>query len=138
MWLQPLEALSADGDPVTEIAAYIDRKLEMSRENPKASRLFAMEILQGAPVMAGVLSERLKTLVDEKAAVIRRWVAEGRLAQVDPYHFIFMIWATTQHYADFEAQIRAILGDRVDRPAHYDHARAALEQVLIRGVVAKP
>ena len=64
-------ARSGDGDPATEIAAYIDRKLEMSRDNPKASRLFAMEIIQGAPMLGDVLAGRLKRLVDEKAAVIR-------------------------------------------------------------------
>jgi TetR/AcrR family transcriptional regulator len=135
MWLKPLEAVAADGDPAAEITAYIDRKLEMARDNPKASRLFAMEILQGAPVMADVLTGRLKALVDEKAAVIRRWVAEGQLAPVDPYHFIFMVWATTQHYADFEVQIRALLGDRIDRPAHFEAARKTLERVLVTGVV---
>lgn len=137
MWLQPLEAVSAEGDPAAEITAYIDRKLEMARENPKASRLFAMEILQGAPVMASVLTGRLKALVDEKATVIRRWVAAGRLAPVDPYHFIFMVWATTQHYADFEVQIRALLGDRVDRPEHFEMARKTLERVLVTGVISK-
>lgn len=138
LWLAPLEALSPDGDPQAEITAYLDRKLEMSRKNPKASRLFAMEVLQGAPQMADVLSERLKRLVDEKAAVIQRWVDEERLAKVDPYHFIFMIWATTQHYADFETQIRAILGNRANRRAHYETARHTLEQVLMRGIVARP
>jgi TetR/AcrR family transcriptional regulator len=137
MWLQPLEALDADGDPVSEITSYIDRKLEMSRATPTASRLFAMEIMQGAPVLGPVLSGRLKRLVDEKAAVIRRWVAEGRLAPIDPYHLIFMIWATTQHYADFEVQIRAILGARAERPAHFDTARTTLEQLLIKGVTGK-
>lgn len=137
MWLQPLEAVSADGDPATELTAYIDRKLEMSRDNPTASRLFALEILQGAPVLGEVLAGRLKTLVDEKAALIRRWVAEGRLAPVDPYHFIFMVWATTQHYADFEVQIRALLGPRVDRPQHFETARATLEHVLVAGVTRK-
>ena len=72
MWLEPLEHLDAAGDPATEIAAYIDRKLEMSRDNPKASRLFAMEIIQGAPILGSTLRGRLKTLVDDKAAVIRR------------------------------------------------------------------
>jgi TetR/AcrR family transcriptional regulator len=138
MWLQPLEALSADGDPAEEIAGYIDRKLEMSRDNPKASRLFAIEVLQGAPILGEVLAGRLKNLVDDKAAVIRRWVAEGRLAAIDPYHLIFMIWATTQHYADFEVQIRAILGSRVDRPAHFELATATLEQVMLRGLIQKP
>jgi TetR/AcrR family transcriptional regulator len=135
MWLAPLEQLSTTGDPASEIAAYIDRKLELSRDNPKASRLFANEILQGAPVLRGVLADRLKKLVDEKAEVIRGWIAEGKMAPVDPHHFIFMIWATTQHYADFEVQMRAILGERVDRPEHFATAKATLEQVFLRGVV---
>ena len=134
MWLQPLQALGPDGDPAAEIAAYIDRKLEMSRDNPTASRLFAIEIMQGAPVLRDVLAGRLKKLVDEKAAVIHRWIGEGHLAPVDPYHLILMIWATTQHYADFEVQIRALLGSRIDRPAHFDTAKATLEQVFLRGV----
>ena len=138
MWLQPLEALGADGDPAAEIRAYIDRKLEMSRDNPKASRLFAIEIMQGAPVLGAVLSGRMKVLVDQKAAVIRRWTAEGRLAPVDPYHLIFMIWATTQHYADFDVQIRAVLGERAARPDHFDTARATLERVFLNGIVGKP
>jgi TetR/AcrR family transcriptional regulator len=134
MWLQPLEALVQDGDPAREISDYIDRKLEMARDNPKASRLFAMEIIQGAPVLGDVLTGRLKTLVDEKAAIIRRWVAEGKLAPIDPYHLIFMVWATTQHYADFETQIRAILGPRAERPSHFALAKATLEQVFLKGV----
>jgi TetR/AcrR family transcriptional regulator len=92
MWLQPLEHLDPSGDPASEITAYIERKLEMTRDNPKASRLFAIEIIQGAPALGDVLSGRLRTLVDEKTAVLKRWIAEGRLAPIDPYHFIFMIW----------------------------------------------
>jgi TetR/AcrR family transcriptional regulator len=135
MWLMPLEALSGDGEPAAEITAYIDRKLDLSRDNPKASRLFAMEIIQGAPVLGDVLSGRLKRLVDEKTAVIRTWIAQGRLAPVDPHHLIFMIWATTQHYADFEVQIRALLGERVDRPEHFARAKATLEQVFLKGAI---
>ncbi len=134
-WLQPLEELSADGDPAEEITAYVERKLELARDNPPASRLFAMEIMHGAPVLGGVLAGRLKRLVEEKVAVLRRWMEAGALAPVDPYHFIFMIWATTQHYADFEIQIRALLGDRVDTPEHFETARRTLDRVLVRGVV---
>ncbi|MEX2319058.1 MAG: TetR family transcriptional regulator C-terminal domain-containing protein, partial [Bauldia sp.] len=123
MWLQPLEALDPDGDPVDEITRYIDRKLEMSRDSPTASRLFAMEIMQGAPVLGPVLSGRLKTLVDEKSAVIRRWIDQGRIAPIDPHHLIFTIWATTEHYADFDVQIRAILGSGINTRAQFDAAR---------------
>lgn len=136
MWLAPLEALDPDGDPTTEIKAYIDRKIEMSCDNPKASRLFAMEIMQGAPVLWDMLAGPLRRLVDEKAAVIDGWVSEGRLVSLDPYHLIFMIWATTQHYADFETQIRALLGSKVDETAHFDRARQTLEQVFLKGITA--
>ena len=134
MWLEPLERLDPAGDPATEIAAYIGRKLEMSRDNPKASRLFAMEILQGAPVLGATLTGRLKTLVDGKAAVIQGWIDAGRLAPVDPHHLIFMIWATTQHYADFDTQIRAVLGRTELGPEEFDTARATLDQVFLGGI----
>ncbi len=110
VWLAPLRALDPEGDPRTEIIAYVRRKLEMSREMPRESRLFANEVLQGAPRTMAALEGDLKQLVDEKAAVIRGWSAAGRIAAVDPYHLIFSIWALTQHYADFDVQVRAVLG----------------------------
>jgi TetR/AcrR family transcriptional regulator len=82
----------------------------MSRDFPRESRLFANEILQGAPRIGEALGTELKDLVDEKAAVIRGWVAAGRIAPVDPHHLIFSVWALTQHYADFDVQVRAVLG----------------------------
>lgn len=137
LWLQPLETLGEGDDPITEIRAYIDRKLEISRDNPKASRLYAIEVLQGAPVIGTLLNNRLKTLVDSKAAVIRRWVDEGRLAPIDPYHLIFMIWATTQHYADFEVQVRAMLGEAADDNRHFETATRTLEDIFLSGLLPK-
>lgn len=135
-WLQPLEELDADGDPLTEILAYVDRKLEFSRDDPKASRLFALEVLQGAPVLGDVLARQLKLLVDQKAAVLRRWSAEGRLARVDPYHLLFTIWATTQHYADFERQIAILLGASIEDPGQFATARHTLTAIFRDGLSA--
>ena len=109
-WLAPLRALDPEGEPLDEILRYVRRKLEMSREMPRESRLFANEILQGGQHLGATLDEVLKPLVDEKAAVIRRWAAEGRIAEVHPHHLIFSIWALTQHYADFDVQVRTVLG----------------------------
>lgn len=110
-WLEPLRQLDPQGEPRAEILAYAQRKLQMSREFPRESRLFANEILQGAPRIESFIRNDLKALVDSKAQVIRAWSVAGRLAPLDPYHLIFSIWALTQHYADFEAQIRMIRGD---------------------------
>ena len=108
-WLAPLDALNPDGEPLEELLSYMQRKLAMSRQYPRESRLFANEILQGAPRITPHLEERLKPLFEEKAQVIQVWIDQGKLAMVDPQHLLFSIWATTQHYADFETQINILL-----------------------------
>lgn len=113
-WLEPLRSLDPAGEPIAEITRYIRAKVRMSRDNPKASRLFANEILHGATAVGTYLRGPLKDLVEEKAAIISRWIAEGRLNPVDPHHLIFAIWATTQHYADFEPQVSAVTGNPPD------------------------
>lgn len=110
-WLAPMREIDPEGDPLDELLQYVRRKVEMSRELPRESRLFANEILQGAPRMGPDLETVLKPLVDDTARVISGWANEGRIAPVDPYHLIFSIWATTQHYADFDAQVRVLMGD---------------------------
>lgn len=110
-WLDPLRELDSESEPLEEILRYVHRKLEMSEEFPRESRLFANEILQGAPRIGPHLEAGLKPLFDEKVAVIQRWVDAGGLAPVDPRHLIFSIWATTQHYADFEAQVGVLTPD---------------------------
>ena len=132
-WLEPLAGLDPNGDPIEEIGRYIEAKLGMSRTRPEASRLFANEILHGAPAIGDFLKGPLKALVDEKAAVIEGWIKAGKLAPVDPRHLIMMIWAVTQHYADFDAQVRAILGSDTTARRFAD-AEATLANVLLSGL----
>lgn len=122
-WLEPLHQMDNTGDPVEEILAYANRKLTMSRDFPRESRLFANEILQGAPRIKDVLTGELRELVQAKATVIEGWIADGKIRPVDPVHLIFSIWSLTQHYADFDVQVRAILGDAdpfISAAAHID------------------
>ena len=150
-WLAPLAAIDPAGDPVIgqaviaafepglgdpieELRRYITLKLDMSAKRPAASRLFANEVLAGAPVIGDFLETRLRELVHEKAGVIRRWVSESRLAPVDPVHLIFMIWAATQHYADFDVQIRAVLGSQVDKPGFREQTAQAVLSIVLNGI----
>jgi TetR/AcrR family transcriptional regulator len=112
-WLDPLRRLNAEGEPREELMRYIRRKLQMSREFPRESRLFANEIVQGAPRIEGFLSGELRALVDEKATVLQTWMDAGKIEPLDPYHLLFSIWAMTQHYADFEAQILMIRAGQI-------------------------
>lgn len=127
-WLDPLHEMSPDGDPRVEILGYVRRKLAMSRDFPRESRLFANEILQGAPRIRSALEGELRALVEEKAAVIRGWIEAGKMPDLDPVHLIFSIWALTQHYADFEVQVGAILGGADP----YPDAEVYLEQLFGR------
>jgi TetR/AcrR family transcriptional regulator len=128
VWLAPLRAMAPDGNPHDEIMGYMRRKLQMSRDYPRESRLFANEVLQGAPRLTDAITGELKTLVEERVAIIQAWVDAGQLAAVDPYHLIFSIWALTQHYADFDAQIRLIRG----KTDPMDGAEAFLDMLFDR------
>lgn len=133
-WLAPLRELDDIGDPMTELRSYIRRKLEMARDFPRESRLFANEIIQGAPRIMPMLEGELKTLVDEKAEVIKGWMRAGRIARTDPWHLIFSIWATTQHYADFDVQVRAVLGQDRGAEGRFEDAARFLEQLFLDGL----
>lgn len=136
MWLQPLEEISESGDPAEELTRYIAKKLEFSRTNPQESRLFASEIIQGAPQLRPILERQVRELVESKAGVLRSWAAQGKIIDVDPCHLIFMIWATTQHYADFESQIEAVLPDR-GRDQVIDDAYAPLTSIFLHGILPR-
>lgn len=129
MWLAPMLAIDPEGEPLDEVLAYVHAKLRMSRDYPRESRLFAYEVMRGAPHLSEILSGRLSHLVSETVALLRRWMDQGRIAPVDPHHLIFSIWAMTQHYADFEVQVQAVLG-----PGHdpYAEAGAFLDQLYRR------
>ena len=65
-------------------------------------------------------------------------MAEGRLAPVDPRHLLFAIWATTQHYADFDVQVRAVLGRDFSGEGRFDDAARLLDQLFLTGLAPKP
>ncbi len=134
-WLDPLRAMNPAGEPLQEILGYVRRKLDLARDFPRESRLFANEILQGAPRMRGAIEGDLRDLVQEKAFVLTRWMDENRIARVDPVHLIFSIWALTQHYADFDVQVRAVLGADHDP---FAEAGGFLETVFSRLLAPDP
>ena len=124
LWLGPLQQLTDGEDPVEEVCDYIRRKLDMSRRFPRESRLFAGEILMGVPRAQDEVFEPLRSVFDSKIALLTRWMDDGRLSRQDPHHLMYSIWATTQHYADFEAQIAELSPEKMTRL--YEDAEAFL------------
>ena len=134
IWLTPLRAFREDFAPLVAIREYIRLKLEVSRDHPEASRLFCLEMLQGAPLLMAELTGDLKVLVAEKSAIITGWVEAGRLAEVDPHHLIFMIWAATQHYADFATQVEAVTGRTLQDEAFFQETVDNVQRMIIEGI----
>ena len=130
-WLDPMREIDAQGEPLDEILLYVRRKVEMSFEYSRESRLFANEILQGAPRMGPHLGSVLKPLVDRTSDIIQVWVDQGRLARIDPRHLIFSIWATTQHYADFDAQVRVLMAGRDVQEEAQDFVETLYRRLLM-------
>ena len=129
-WLQPFLAINPDGDPMEELRKYVATKIDISFSDPLLSRLFAMEVISGAPQLLTSIKTSLRSVVDEKAQMIQMWMDQGKLKQVDPYHLIFSIWSVTQHYADFAIQIEALLGNQPDR----ELTKASVMAILLQGL----
>ena len=115
-WLEPLHEINENSPPIDEICKYIEQKLNMARDFPRESKLFANEILQGAPHVLPELQGTLRALVEKKARIIKNWSKQGKIADIDPNHLFFSIWATTQHYADFDIQVQSVLNDETIDP----------------------
>lgn len=133
-WLNPLRTFSEDQEPLDALRGYLRQKLEMSRDYPAESRLFCLEMVQGAPLLLPELQGSLHDLMDEKARVIRAWIAAGKLAPVDTHHLIFSIWAITQHYADFRVQVQTLCGRTLEDPLFFDEVLQGLETLIIDGL----
>jgi TetR/AcrR family transcriptional regulator len=134
MWLEPLQDFAEQSDPKAALVGYIEKKMEYSRDYPEASRLFALEIMSGAPMLSRYLTQDLKEIVAFKASIITRWMEEGKMKPSEPTHLIFMIWALTQHYADFASQIRSVAGADLKDPAYFASARDAVVDRLTAGL----
>ena len=133
LWLAPTDSIREDNDPGEALSDYIEAKMRLTATHPDASRVFANEVLHGATEIGDILRGELRALVERKAAVIERWIADGRMAPVDARHLFFTIWAATQTYADFEAQVCAVLDvGQLDDP-QIGAATRHLKTLLLRG-----
>lgn len=128
LWLSATDDIRPDSDPATALTAYIRAKMRHSRLRPHASRVFANEVLHGAPQLHGFFATELRELVERKARVMEGWIAAGLMRPVDPRHLFFSLWAMTQTYADFAAQIAPVLGI----PEMDDEACAEGEETVLR------
>ena len=134
IWLQAASAMDGTDDPAEGIGAYIEAKMEISRRHPNGSKVWASEVMHGAPVIQDYLETTLRDWTTGRAALIQRWIDEGKMAPVNPEHLLYMLWATTQHYADFGHQIETLNGGRPLSDAQWYEATETVKTVILRGI----
>lgn len=134
MWNQAFNEASVEDDPAETLGKYIEAKVHYSQSHPLASRIFAMEIIQGAPHLEKYLAQDLRAWVEDRAQVLQAWMDAGKMTSVNPYHLIFLIWGSTQHYADFATQIEWALGSDGLQDEDYQSAIATIKQIILGGL----
>jgi TetR/AcrR family transcriptional regulator len=133
MWGSSFDQISSDDDPGEALESYIQAKVAYSKTNPLASRIFASEMLHGAPVLGSYLKKDHRDWMNSKAEIINSWVAQGKMDPVNPFYLIFMIWASTQHYADFEVQVKTVLGKPRLAATDFDDIADNLTHIILKG-----
>lgn len=134
-WLSAADAFASDAEPAEALGRYIAAKMDLARSRPQGSRIFASEILRGAPEIQDFLETTLRDWVESRGAIILGWVEAGRLRPIEPRTLFYMIWATTQHYADFAHQIATLNGGQSLDDAAFARARAEVVATLLGGVL---
>ncbi len=134
IWLDAAASFDAASTPAEGIGAYIEAKMAISRRHPHGSKVWAAEVMQGAPVIQDYLETTLRDWTDNRARVIQGWIDAGQMAPVNPRHLLYMLWATTQHYADFGHQIETLNGGAPLTDRQWQEATETVKTIILRGV----
>ncbi|WP_193142002.1 TetR/AcrR family transcriptional regulator [Meridianimarinicoccus sp. MJW13] len=138
VWLDAANVFENSDGPAEGIGAYIDAKMEISRRHPAGSKVWASEVMHRAPVIQEWLESTLNVWTDGRIALIESWIAEGRMDPVDPRHLLYMIWATTQHYADFGHQIETLNNGAPLDDAQWEVAKTNVRRIILKGIGVSP
>ena len=135
-WIDAARSFDMSDDPQEALTAYIGAKMDLALEMPLSSQIYASEMMRGAPVVQDFLDTTLSEWVRSRSAVVRRWVAEGKLRPIEPKYLFYMIWATTQHYANAAHEMATLEGGAALSDAAFERAKRQVAQTVLFGVTA--
>lgn len=138
IWLAAASAFDDAEGPKEGLSAYIDTKMDLSRRYPEGSKVWAFEVMHRAPVIQDYLETTLMEWTEDRAAVIQQWINEGRMSPVDPRHLLYMIWAATQHYADFGHQVETLNNGAALSDRQWEEAKRSVKTIILTGVGLTP
>lgn len=133
LWDAIFNELASHDEPADVLSCYIDAKMDFSRTHPAASRLFAKEMISGAPHLSAYLQQDYRLWFKQRMSIFESWVAQGKMDDLEPAHVIFMIWASTQYYADFEPQILIATQTPTLTEQSFTSAADSIKHIILKG-----
>ena len=134
VWGDLWTGLDKNGNPHDEMRKYIKGKLRASWEQPKLSRVFAAEIMRGAPMSKHLMQDEMREMFDDACDTLRTWMRQGHLTEVDPLHVFITIWGATQYYADFDLVVKLIWDKDKLVEDDYESAAEAVSAIIMKGI----
>ncbi|MCK4869318.1 MAG: TetR family transcriptional regulator C-terminal domain-containing protein [Alphaproteobacteria bacterium] len=134
VWLEAANSLDDSDDPGEALTRYIHAKMDLSRSRPLGSKVWANEIIQRAPIIQDYLEITLREWTDSRTGMIQRWIDEGKILPIEPRYLLYMIWATTQHYADFGHQIATLNDGKELSDEQWEEAKRTATEIILRGI----
>jgi TetR/AcrR family transcriptional regulator len=134
-WLEAANQFDDHDDPRKALTAYIGAKMELARNRPNGSKVWANEIIHGAPMIRDYLETHLLDWCISREARIQSWIDRGMMRPVNPRYLLYMIWASTQHYADFGTQINVLNNGEPLSDKAFDEAKKTLVDVILKGLL---
>jgi TetR/AcrR family transcriptional regulator len=138
VWLAAAESFEDSSGPAEGIGAYIDAKMEISRTHPAGSKVWASEVMHGAPIIQDYLENALVDWTDGRIKMINQWIADGLMDPISPRHLLYLIWSSTQHYADFEHQIQTLNDGVPLSDDDWQEAKTAVKRIILKGIGVTP
>lgn len=137
-WNTGLSDVGPEDDPAEVLEGFIRSKLDLSFTRPQGSKLFATEILAGAPYLNDYIRSDMRRFVRDLAKVFKAWVDSGQMRPVDPMQLIFLIWSSTQHYADFDSQVLTLMNRAEFADEDIEIITRNLVSIILTGCGLKP
>ncbi|MGD0641159.1 MAG: TetR family transcriptional regulator C-terminal domain-containing protein [Roseiarcus sp.] len=135
-WLEAASSFDASEDPAEALTTYIGAKMDLARSMPLGSQIWASEIMRGAPVIQDFLDTQLTQWVRSRERAVKKWIAAGKLKPIEPRVLFYMIWATTQHYANAAHEIATLEKGPLSDEA-FERAKRDVVETILGGVVAR-
>lgn len=136
-WNLGLDNVTPEDDPAHVLYHYIKSKVILAVNQPLQSRLFASEILRGAPYLQNYFRTNTRPWVKQKVDVFQAWIDANKMDNVDPYHLLFTIWSTTQYYADFQAEVLLVMNKLEYDETDVAQITQSTAHIILKGIGLK-